>query len=80
MSSAQSKVYPNPAHNTLYIEVPRQAQAATFLLYDMAGKEVLAHHFSAKNTQLKLGILPKGVYFYKLLYNNQQEYGKLLIE
>ncbi len=80
VSSAQSKVYPNPAHNTLYIELTKQAQAATFLLYDMAGKEVLVHHFSAKNTQLKLGILPKGVYFYKLLFNNQQEYGKLLIE
>ena len=80
VSSAQSKVYPNPAHNTLYIELSKQAQAATFALFDLSGKEVFSQSLTSSNTQIQLGKLPKGVYLYTIFYNNHKEYGKLLIE
>ncbi len=77
--SEQSKVYPNPAQDMLYIELP-QVQGATFILYDITGKEVVSQTFEGSNAKIMLGKLPKGVYFYRLFYNNKKEYGKLLIE
>ena len=73
-------VYPNPAQEVLYIEMPISAQNTTFALYDLSGKEAFSQAFVGSNTKIMLGNLPKGVYFYHVCYNNKKEYGKLLIE
>ena len=75
----QVKVYPNPAKEMLYIEMPPTMQQATFGLQDITGKELLRQQIGSKATIL-VGKLPKGLYFYHVITDKQQSYGKLIIE
>lgn len=74
------KVYPNPAQDKIYIEMPISTQAATFLLYDISGKEVLKQNIVGSKESIFVGKWAKGMYFYEIIVQNKQEYGKLMIE
>lgn len=74
------KVYPNPAQDKIYIEMPISTQAATFLLYDISGKEVLKQNIVGSKESVLVGKLAKGMYFYEVIFNTKKEYGKLVIE
>jgi Secretion system C-terminal sorting domain len=76
----QVKVYPNPAQDKLYIELPTHTQLAAFVLYDMAGKAVWQQEIQGKKTEVGVGKLGKGLYLYEVFMANGKEYGKLLIE
>ncbi len=73
-------VYPNPAQDKIYLEMPISTQAATFLLYDISGKEVLKQNIVGSKESIFVGKLAKDMYFYEVISNKQQNYGKLMIE
>ena len=79
ISEQVAKVYPNPAQAFVYVDIGK-AQRGTFELSDLSEKEVFSQAFVGSNAKIKLGNLPKGVYFYKVFFNNKQEYGKLVID
>ncbi len=62
-----AKVYPNPAHATLYIE-PQTTSNFTVELYDVNGQLVLQ---SQNNTTISVADLPKGIYMLKLTIDKQ---------
>ncbi|PCJ28577.1 MAG: hypothetical protein COA97_01140 [Flavobacteriales bacterium] len=76
-------LYPNPTSGVVTIEIPKQTAKpnATFHLIDITGKEVLTKIINSNSTQLDVGWLPKGIYFYRYLdKENQFNYsGKLVV-
>ncbi len=80
----QLLIYPNPTNAVVTIELPYTTGkiAATFRLLDVTGKEVLSKNITAFTTQLDVGWLPKGVYFYRYLNKEQQLSfaGKLVVD
>ncbi|MBL4593355.1 MAG: T9SS type A sorting domain-containing protein [Flavobacteriales bacterium] len=77
-------VYPNPANSIITIEIPayRGKLEAIFHLIDVTGKQVLSKSIQSNTTQLDVGWLPKGLYFYRFLdKRNQLNYtGKLVVQ
>ena len=60
----QSKVYPNPANNQLFIELPKDSYELK--LYAAWGRLISTQNFSGTQTVLKTGGLNEGVYLLKM--------------
>ncbi len=63
------KVYPNPAHDQLFLEIGNVGSPIKFQLYDVNGRLMLEKEWSAQGRVadvLHLESFPEGVYFYKL--------------
>ena len=59
------QVYPNPAQESLTIELP-QKEEAEFVLFDITGRVVLSQKLWKLTETVSLAHLPKGMYFYLL--------------
>jgi hypothetical protein len=56
------KVYPNPAHNELYIQL-NNTEEVRLIVYDALGKEVYTSHFTESTHKLQLQTIPPGIYW-----------------
>ncbi|MBL7784737.1 MAG: T9SS type A sorting domain-containing protein [Chitinophagales bacterium] len=74
------KVYPNPAQDYLVIEKHSQEQNATFVLYDVLGRQVLSV-VSHNQSVVPIEHLPSGVYLYQFINPQNQilTYGKVSV-
>jgi hypothetical protein len=73
-------IYPNPANTKLNITKGEQIKYATLKIFDINGKNILTQKLSDKNTMINVSALPNGIYFYKILDNNNNlETGKIII-
>ncbi len=72
------KYYPNPANDILNISTPDNIQHIS--LFDIAGKEVMSLSPDTNETQLNIGHLNKGIYFVKILVNDQLTTFKIVKE
>ena len=80
--SAQGAVYPNPARDRIFVEMPDTFKAClecTFTLMDIQGREVLRAYVRDKES-IPLGDLPPALYIYKIETNKRCYYGKLVLE
>lgn len=71
-------IYPNPTNGNLYID-NRSAVAKQLALYDQLGRVILEQEAEGKIEQLSLQALPKGIYYLRLM-NNQQQVTKKIIK
>jgi len=60
------KVYPNPAVETVFFELPETQAGRRFEMTDATGKPVRSGDFSEKTFRLERGVLPAGVYFFRI--------------
>ena len=61
------KVYPNPAHNTLYVQgSPTERRPWLATLYDMTGNAVRQIQTTDESFSLDLHGLAKGIYVFRL--------------
>jgi len=78
--AAQLRVYPNPAASVAIFELPVQSDRAMFELTDQLGRTIRSDVFSGVQYRFERGQLPAGVYFYKIMMDNQAVYsGKVLL-
>jgi hypothetical protein len=56
------KLYPNPATNTLFLE-NEYSPIESFLLLDMAGKEIFHQDLSSHRCEVDVSSIPDGMYF-----------------
>ncbi|MBL7787936.1 MAG: T9SS type A sorting domain-containing protein [Chitinophagales bacterium] len=73
-------VYPNPAQDHLVVQNHNQEQSATFILYDVLGRQVLS--FTPNNQSVvPINHLPSGVYLYQFINPQNQilAYGKVSV-
>ncbi|MBL7787412.1 MAG: T9SS type A sorting domain-containing protein, partial [Chitinophagales bacterium] len=73
-------VYPNPAQDHLVVQNHNQEQSATFILYDVLGRQVLSV-ISHNQSIVSVEHLPSGVYLYQFLnpQNQMLTYGKVSV-
>jgi len=75
--SSVIEVYPNPAHNNLFISAPHTISNVTVV--DMIGKTIMNHNpENASDVSLDVSTLPAGVYFVKISAGNTNKLIKVV--
>lgn len=78
------KVYPNPAHETLFLDVPKiNGGEVCTRIYSIQGQEVykLTQPTRGNETlQLNLSLLKEGIYLYQIEMDGQVRSGKLILK
>ncbi|MCC6283181.1 MAG: HYR domain-containing protein [Saprospiraceae bacterium] len=75
------RVYPNPAAETVFFELPEAQQGRQFVLSDGTGKRLKASSFSEKVFRFERGALPAGVYFFQInAENGTTVSGKIILK
>ena len=74
------KVYPNPATNTLTINLSSFIKNETIEITDVLGKQIYKQSLSGINTIIDISKWSEGVYFYHVKGDNGTERGKFLKE
>ena len=64
------KVYPNPAHSIIYIDVENIGENTRIFVTNTLGQIVMDEKINAKHTPLNLHHLPVGIYFVQLIKNS----------
>lgn len=80
ISFGDFKVYPNPAHSFITVELQHPISVVNFKLIDLTGKQVLIQQLNTSYTQINVHELPKGIYFYELISEKERYSGKLVIQ
>ncbi|UTW66824.1 T9SS type A sorting domain-containing protein [bacterium SCSIO 12643] len=77
-SIAALKIYPNPTHNLLNIEITPNGNPRVydFELYDLLGKRVLTQKLQSYQNTISVSGLASGIYTYKI----DEVWGKIVIE
>ena len=70
-------VYPNPASDNLYFDINTHYSKSTILVYDMMGKTILEKELFDNN--IDVSNLANGVYFYKLILDDNIYQGRFNI-
>lgn len=68
-SHSNIKIYPNPAHDKLYIDT-KNTKNAVVQLYDITGKMVMVQHLNTGNNMLELTDISAGTYFVNIIASN----------
>ena len=75
------KIYPNPAEEFIYFELPYNKNAYIFNLYSISGKEILSQQLLSKEeNKINISQLARGYYIIKLTINQRQIIKKLIIQ
>jgi hypothetical protein len=78
--SGNVDIYPNPAHDIVYIRFVNLPEIdVEFLLLDFSGKQVYHKKALSKFEIINIKNFPAGVYFIKILMKNQSTTQKLII-
>lgn len=79
-SDIRSRVYPNPAEGSIYIQNP-SSDKFSYNIFNINGKLVASEsHISGSGTDVNLSNLTKGVYFIKLISTEQTETHKVILK
>ena len=74
---ANIEVFPNPASDYVFFNLPSSSLPAHIELYDAQGRLVDTQYLN--NNKITVGHLNAGAYFYQLSHDGQQYGGKLVI-
>lgn len=72
------QVFPNPAGNQVFFDLPPTNQATHIQLYDAQGK--IADIQPINNNRISVEHLDSGIYFYQLSHNDRQYGGQLIVK
>ncbi|MFN0201226.1 MAG: T9SS type A sorting domain-containing protein, partial [Bacteroidia bacterium] len=80
VNSKQVQVYPNPARERLHLESSEVLQKGVFVLFNLAGREMLRQEVFGTQTEIKVEGMAEGMYFYRIFEGEKQVgYGKVII-
>lgn len=74
-ASSNLKLYPNPATDHLYVEVP---DGGCLSVYDVQGKETSSFNVTAGETNINVGAYIDGIYFVHLLTDKGTSFARFL--
>jgi len=75
-----ARLYPNPAREQLWVELPEGLHAAQYSVYDMMGKAVMQGNFAERRNTLATGALPPGMYLLEYRAGHERGVGKFIRE
>jgi hypothetical protein len=64
--AAAIQVYPNPASQSVQVDVPAQIGSGSFQLMDLNGKTILESGIQASQGEIELPAVPGGIYLYQI--------------
>ncbi len=67
-NSSTIELYPNPAQDVLYIN--NLSKDREVLIYDKTGKVIIQKYISQKDNKLAINDIPKGLYIFKIIFND----------
>ncbi len=67
-NSSTIELYPNPTQDVLYIN--NLSKDAEVLIYDKTGKVIIQKYISQKDNKLAINDIPKGLYIFKIIFND----------
>ncbi len=73
-------VYPNPSNGTFNINVNGNAKDVKYVVYNYQGQMVMSNMISNNSEQINLNGMAKGVYFLRIIADNQVSVRKLVVE
>lgn len=71
-------VYPNPVKTQLNVSFPKNTSTATFVLYDVLGKQVLQQPITASQNQVNFSRLKSGLYIATITSDNKSTSFKII--
>jgi serine protease AprX len=71
-------VYPNPTNDLVSFNLPKNINANTIYIYSINGQKVLEENISTRVPTISLKSLNNGVYFYKIVSNDNAIAGKII--
>lgn len=76
------KMYPNPAKQVIYLELPQNHENTSIILYDLIGKKVLEKTITETQnlTQIDINNLPSGMYLIQCISSKYVISNRLIIE
>lgn len=74
----QTKISPNPFSDIINIEMPEMLNDCFITISSPGGQEILRELLTRKNTCINLSKFASGLYFVKLVYNQQVEVIKII--
>lgn len=74
LSSTDFHIYPNPAHDFIYIETGKNHQTYNLTIYSLEGKKVLSQ--TANNLMLDISSLSPGMYVIQIKTHTNQTYSQ----
>jgi serine protease AprX len=77
-SSAKFLLYPNPAHESVYVSFPNEMQHATVVLYNSLGQNILEKSITVSDASISVADLNSGIYFYKIQSDSFTQSGKII--
>ncbi|NOZ34487.1 MAG: T9SS type A sorting domain-containing protein [Chlorobi bacterium] len=81
ISNNAFKIYPNPANEFIFIQLPYNKNPYYFDLYNINGEKILSQIISSKETsEINISHLSRGYYLIKLTVNQRQIFKKLVLE
>ena len=73
------EVYPIPCHETLYLEVPYEANNGLVRLFDIQGKLIFTQQMFTGMMQMNISALPDGLYVVQYTSKHFSETKKVMI-
>lgn len=73
-------LYPNPVVDEINVSFPKNADKATFVLFDVLGRKILEKQLTPLRNQIKVADLPSGMYIASLSANSKTTSFKLIKE
>ena len=74
---AVARLYPNPAGEVIFVEIPKEITECRFELMDYTGKSLQSGSITKELTQLFVAEYPSGIYFLRLL-NPETKWNQIL--
>lgn len=81
MQRLSVNIFPNPFSSHSSIAFSDELKDASFIIYDVVGKQIRTIDFSGKQLSIKRENLKSGIYFYQIVSDNKSvSFGKLMVE
>lgn len=71
-------IFPNPAHGVFYIKIDKSLEDGELTVIDLQGKVLLSRKNVKASEEVDLSLFPKGMYFVKLIKEDQIKTGKII--
>lgn len=79
-SSSNIILYPNPARELLYIEIPEEMQGGSVAVFDVHGRKIYSSDISGTKQKMELNDLAGGMYFVRLSKDGITKCIKLMVD
>lgn len=80
LDKGELKVYPNPFHDKIYLELLAPTQEATVDVLDSTGRKLLSRKLNDKRTEINLSAFLEGIYYMKIITNRSTTTRKIIKE